>query len=60
MLFFSPPDAFEILCVISCLPCSVGDEIEGSGSVGNVSFPNQEQRMDADPNQQLYLSEPVL
>lgn len=37
-----------------------GGETEGSGSVGDVSFPNEEQRVDANPNQQLYIPEPVL
>lgn len=39
---------------------SAGGEVEGSGSVSNVSFPNEEQGVDADPNQQLHLPEPLL
>lgn len=39
---------------------SAGGEVEGSGSLSHVSFPNEEQRMDADSNQQLHLPEPLL
>lgn len=41
-------------------PSPAGCEVEGTGSVCDVPFPDEEQGMDADPNQQLHLPEPVL
>lgn len=45
-------EALSFLCA--------GVEIEGSSSFGDVSFPNEEQGVVADPNQQLYFPKPLL
>lgn len=58
MPFFPPSKQINVLK--SVFAPSVGGEVEGSGSVSHVSFPNEEQRMDADSNQQLHLPEPLL
>jgi len=66
LLFTSADPAGELTRVkktegwISGVPPSAGGEVEGSGSVSDVSFPNEEQGVDADPNQQLHLPEPIL
>jgi len=39
---------------------SAGGETEGSGSVSDVSFSDEKQGVDADPNQQFHLPEPIL
>lgn len=48
------PDSVSDCCGLA------GGETEGSGPVSDVSFPNEEQRVDADPNQQLHIPESVL
>lgn len=45
---------------MSAVCFSSGGEAEGSGPVSHVSFPDEEPRVDADPNEQLHLPEPVL
>ncbi len=48
------------MTLMTVVPLCTGGEAEGSGSVGHVSFSDEEQGVDADPNQQLHLPEPVL
>lgn len=50
----------ETVILTRSVPPSAGSEAEGSGFVGHVSFPDEEQGVDVDPNQQLHLPEPVL
>lgn len=48
-----------VVLICDCL-VSVGGEIEGSGPVSDVSFSDEKQGVDAYPNQQFHLSEPIL